>query len=169
MHSQALARLRAQYDKRKNYQTGKGIVFDLSFEEYIALWSIHRLRKLERLVLSNEIKNYQKHLKYAWVLSWRSKSDKAAGVLNKDTAEILLRWQSEQRFYIQKGETQSTAARRKISDARRGKPLSAKHRRAIGDARLGVKQSEDHKLKRIEAMKATKARKRQEKLATIQL
>ena len=167
MHSQTLAWLQATYDKAEKYQTGNGVTFALSFSEYIALWSIHRLRYLEKLVLKNEIKNFQKNPKYAWVLSWRKKSDKAAGILNKDTARILLRWQSEQRFYIQKGETQSPAARRKISDARRGKPLSAKHRRAIGDARLGVKQSEAHKLKRIEAMKATKARKRQEKLAMI--
>ena len=168
MHSQTLRWLSEQYEKSKRYQTGKGIVFALSFDEYIALWSIPRLRKLEKLVLNNEIGNFQKNPKYAWVLSWRVKSDRAAGNLNGDTARILLRWESEQRFYIQKGETHSPAARQKISDARRGKPLSAKHRRAIGNARLGVKQSEEHKLKRIAAMKATKARKRRDKLAMLQ-
>ena len=167
MHSQTLAWLSTQYEARKKYQIGNGVIFSLSFDDYITLWTIHRLRKLEKLVLNNEIKNYQKNLKYAWVLSWRRKSDKAAGILNKDTALILLRHQSERLFYIQKGETQSPAARRKISDARRGKPLSAKPKRAIGDARLGVKQTEAHKRKRIDAMKATKARNKLEKLGTL--
>ncbi|TXN78996.1 hypothetical protein [Methylobacterium sp. WL8] len=167
MHSQTSAWLSAQYEKANKYQTANGISFELTFEDYISLWSIHRLRKLEELVLNNEIKNFQKNKLYAWVLSWRKKSDKAAGVLNRDTAQILLRWESEKLFYIQKGETQSPDARRKISLARRGKPLSAKHKRAIGDARLGVKQTEAHKRKRIEAMKATKARNKLEKLGTL--
>ena len=167
MHAQTYDWLKLQHNRASAYQTSKGINFDLTLAEYISLWSPYRLEKLERLILANEIKSYQKNKKYGWVLSWRAKKDRAAGTMNIETARILLRWQSEVVFRIQLGETQSAHARKKIGDARRGKPLSAQHRASISSARRGIQQSEEHKRRRIDAMRATKARKRAEQLAAL--
>lgn len=160
MHAQTYDWLRSQHSKAAVYQSANGINFDLTLEDYISLWSTYRLNKLEKLILTNRIKGFQKNPRHAWVLSWRSKRDRAAGTMNKVTARILQRWESEVVFRIQRGETQSASARRKIGDARRGKPLTAQHKAAIGNSRRGIQQTAEHKRKRIEAMRATKARKR---------
>jgi hypothetical protein len=149
--------LNNRYSLSRNYQINQGTNFDLSFVEFISLWSKHRLRKLAELIQSEQIDNYQRNANYAWVLTWKKKAFKAAGTMNAQTACIALRKDSVKTFYIQKGEKQSASARKRIGDAQRGKKISDDHKAAISRDKKGKKQSPEHVAKRLASMARKKA------------
>jgi hypothetical protein len=152
--------LEQRFEKSKAYQTARGIRFELTFEEYIKLWSADKIRKLEKYAAAGDLDRRMRHPDKGWVLSWASKEARKAGVMNKDTARVLTRKTSEIRFFMQKGERHTEAAKKAIGDAHRGKKISEKHRNDISKARMGVKQSEEHRRKRSEAMRANWAARR---------
>nr|WP_083916184.1 hypothetical protein [Methylobacterium sp. B34] len=157
--------LEAHYQGRKSYQTGRNIRFVLTFSQYVELWGMKRLKQVAKLIAAGRIARRMRHPEKGWVLSWISKKARKAGEMNFTTARILQRNSSKYRFYLKAGDTHNDEAKRRIGDAKRGKPLSKGHKEAIRDARLGVSQSEEHKAKRIAAIRATKQRKREERLA----
>ena len=148
-----------QYSRAKAYQTDQGITFNLTFLEYQALWKKDQLEKLIYWHKHNRLVSAMKHRDRGFVLSWRSKADRKAGVMDKTTARILTREKSRQRFYLQPGETHSEDAKKRIGDAQRGRKRSAEHKAAISRARKGTKQSQEHIDARVAATKATKQRK----------
>ena len=155
-----LAWLQRQYQRCATYQAGRNIRFNLPFYEYIYLWKLRRLKEVAKLIESGQISRRMRHPQKGWVLSWTNKAARACGEMNVTTACVLQRETSKRRFYLQAGDQHTEAAKQRIGDAKRGKPLSDRHKQAISKARTGVPQSEEHKRKRIEAMKATKARNR---------
>jgi hypothetical protein len=154
MNSNTPAWLYTRYQRAENYQTKNGIHFDLTFEEYLSLWSPYRLLKLEEYLRNNEIDRRMRHPLYGWVLSWVSKEARKAGVMNKNTARLLNRADSERRFFMQRGERHTEEAKAAIGKAQRGKTITQEHRNAVSVARKGTKQSDEHKRKRSDAMKA---------------
>lgn len=156
--------LERQFARARSYQIGRGTQFDLTFDEYVDLWRLNRLKKVVQLMKAGRLRSRMRHPDRGWVLSWSNKAARKTGVMNKHTACIIQRLTSKLRFYLQKGERHTEAARAKIGAAKRGKPLTAAHKEAIRAARTGVAQSEEHKRKRIEAMRATKRRQREERL-----
>jgi hypothetical protein len=152
--------LKRRFENSKVYQAKRGIRFDLSFEDYLSLWSADKLRQLEKYAAKGNIDRRMGHKEKGWVLSWVSKEARKAGVLNKDTARVLTRKTSEMRFFMQKGERHTAAAKKAIGDAHRGKKISEEHRRAISASKKGVKQSEEHKRKRVDNARATRAAKK---------
>jgi hypothetical protein len=159
MNSNIRTWLYTRYKRAEDYQTENGIHFDLTFEEYLSLWSPYRLLKLEEYLRNNEIDRRMRHPLYGWVLSWISKDARKTGVMNKDTARLLNRDDSEKRFFMQRGERHTEEAKAAIGAAHRGKSISQEHREKISAARKGTKQTEEHKRKRIEAARATRERK----------
>lgn len=157
--------LERQFARARSYQTGRGTQFDLTFDDYVDLWRLSRLKKVVLLMKASRLRSRMRHPDRGWVLSWSNKNARKAGVMNKYTACIIQRLTSKLRFYLQKGERHTDAARAKIGAAKRGKPLSVAHKEAIRAARTGVAQSEEHKRKRIAAIRATKQRQREERLA----
>jgi hypothetical protein len=157
--------LEQQFARAERYQTSRGIHFELTFEEYADLWGPKRLNDAVQLMKAGRLLARMRHPDRGWVLSWSNKNARKTGVMNKHTARILQRLTSKLRFYLQKGERHTDAARAKIGAAKRGKPLSVAHKEAIRAARTGVAQSEEHKRKRIAAIRATKQRQREERLA----
>ena len=152
--------LERQYRGRASYHAGRNIKFNLPFHDYICLWKLRRLKEVAKLIENGEITRRMRHPQKGWVLSWTNKAARAGGEMNATTACIMQRETSKRRFYLQAGDQHTEAAKQRIGDAKRGKPLSDRHKQAISKARTGVPQSEEHKRKRIEAMKATKARNR---------
>jgi hypothetical protein len=152
--------LEKQYNRCAIYQAGRNINFNLPFYDYVCLWKLRRLKEVAKLIENGRISRRMRHPEKGWVLSWTNKAARAGGEMNVTTACILQRETSKRRFYLQAGDKHTEAAKQRIGDAKRGKPISAKHKQAISKARTGVPQSEEHKRKRIEAMKATKARNR---------
>jgi hypothetical protein len=155
-----LAWLEQHYRGRADYHAKRNISFNLPFDEYIHLWKLRRLKEVAKLIENGRITRRMRHPQKGWVLSWTNKAARAGGEMNATTACIIQRETSKRRFYLQAGDKHTEAAKQRIGDAKRGKPISAKHKQAISKARTGVPQSEEHKRKRIEAMKATKARNR---------
>src|SRR5687768_4048901 len=92
--------LEQRYEKSKVYQTEQGIHFDLSFEEYLNLWSADKIRKLEKYAAAGDLDRRMRHPDKGWVLSWSSKEARKAGVMNRDTARVLTRKTSETRFFM---------------------------------------------------------------------
>ena len=156
--------LERQFARARSYQTGRGTQFDLTFDDYVDLWRLSRLEKVLLLMKAGHLKNRMRHPDRGWVLSWSNKDARKTGVMNRHTACIIQRLTSKLRFYLQKGERHTDAARARIGAAKRGKPLSVTHKEAIRAARTGVAQSEEHKRKRIAAIRATKQRQREERL-----
>lgn len=150
------------YSRAKAYQEAKGITVNLTFLEYQSLWKPRQLEKLTYWHKSKRIEQAMKHPDSGLVLSWRSKADRAKGVMNATTARILTRGASRRRFYLQPGETHSENARKKIGDAQRGRKRSNQHRAAIGNARRGTKQTPEQIAKRVAATRATKLLKQQQ-------
>lgn len=156
-----LAWLEAHYQGREKYQTGRGIQFALTFSEYVNLWGIKKLKQVTKLIESGRIGNRMRHPEKGWVLSWISREAREAGEMNSATARILQRNSSKHRFYLKTGDKHTDDAKRRIGDAKRGKPLSDEHKQSIRESRLGVPQSEEHKAKRFAAIRATKQRQRE--------
>jgi methylphosphotriester-DNA--protein-cysteine methyltransferase len=164
-HADLEAWLQQRYADARRYQVSRGTQFELTFADYIDLWRLRRLRQVLELMRTGRLLKRMRHPDRGWVLSWSNKDAREAGVMNKHTACIIQRLTSKLRFYLQKGERHTEAARAKIGAAKRGKPLSEAHKEAIRAARTGVAQSEEHKRKRIAAIRATKQRQREERLA----
>jgi hypothetical protein len=154
--------LEKHYRGRQAYQTNRGKIFALSFSDYVDLWGLRRLKEVDKLIETGKLTRRMRHPDRGWVLSWTSKEAREAGEMNCTTARILQRNSSKHRFYLKAGDTHTEAAKLKIGDAKRGKPLSDTHKQAIREARLGVTQSEEHKAKRIAAIRATKQRQREQ-------
>jgi hypothetical protein len=157
--------LEQQFARAERYQASRGIRFELTFEDYADLWGPARLKKALQLMKGGRLRSRMRHPDRGWVLSWSNKDARKTGVMNRHTARILQRLTSKLRFYLQKGERHTDAARARIGAAKRGKPLSVAHKEAIRAARTGVAQSEEHKRKRIAAIRVTKQRQREERLA----
>lgn len=157
--------LRGQYERSRNYQTARGIQFDLKLSEYINLWSPKRLRRLDELVHDGTIDAFQKHRQWAWVLTWRSKEDRLYGVMNAATAVIATRAESEKKFYLKKGEKHSEKTKKAIGAKHRGKKISKEHRKAIGDSKRGKQQTPEQIAKRVEASRQTRLNKQHAALA----
>lgn len=148
--------LEVHYRGREKYQTGRGIQFALTFSEYVDLWGIKKLKQVTKLIDSGKIGSRMRHPEKGWVLSWISREAREMGEMNSATARILQRNSSKHRFYLKAGDTHTDDAKRRIGDAKRGKPLSSEHKQSIRASRLGVPQSAEHKAKRIAAIRATK-------------
>jgi hypothetical protein len=151
--------LRTQYEKSRGYQIGNGIQFNLKFQEYIDLWGARRLRRLEQLIRDGLIEGFQRHKKWAWVLTWRRKEDRLHGDMNPATAVIATREESTRKFFLKKGEKHSDKTKKSIGDKHRGKTITQKHRNAISAAKKGKRQTPAQIAKRVAATKATRSKK----------
>src|SRR3712207_873658 len=75
--------LEQRYENSKTYQTEQGIRFELTFEEYLNLWSADKIRKMEEYAAAGDLDRRMRHKEKGWVLSWSSKDARKARVMNK--------------------------------------------------------------------------------------
>ena len=107
-----------QFTRAERYQKGRGIQFDLTFDEYVDLWTLKNLKKVASLIKQGRIGSRMRHPDKGWVLSWSSKAARSSGVMDKSTARVLQRQTSKLRFYLQVGDKHTEAAKKKIGDAK---------------------------------------------------
>lgn len=170
------AALKAQFLNAVAYQAVKNRRVEMTFEEFLTLVTSSRRQRMERAMASGNFERFMKG-RYGYVLTWKSRQAKEAGVMNLQTAAYLNREDSERACQFGPGDTHTEEAKAKIGEARRGKkaseatraklsaqkmgkPLSADHCAAISAGSRGKPKSEEQKQKMREAAKARWAAKR---------
>lgn len=140
-----------QYCKAIKYQRLQNqIEVKMSFEEFVSLWSKHRINtiaaKLDQSAVS--LRAYLTGI-YRPVCSWVSKDARVkGGVMTVEMAKIRTAEESKRLFQFQPGDKHTDEARK-----------------AIGDSKRDKKQSPEQVAKRTASRVATMARKRAERLA----
>lgn len=132
------------YSRSAAYQTKGGIRFELSFDEYLNLFDNNLLSSLARSFAKGTIEK-RKHSKYGFVLSWKSRADKLAGVMNPDTATICAPAQSQYNCRYLPNEERDEKARKKMADKKKGKPRPEAVKQQISETKTGQTYDETHR------------------------
>lgn len=135
-----------RYDASRRYHTNKGVQFELTFEEFAALWNPYRKAKIRRFLDSGhqaKMRKWFRHPKDGPVCTWLNKEVRAGNSLNASTAQITTRDKSRWIFRIQAGEQhkpESIVKMRKPKTERHKanmrKPKSAAQRDKMAQAAL---------------------------------
>lgn len=123
MREDVLEVLKGRYEAAEKYQTSNGVQFQLSFEQFLTLWTPYRINKLGELLDSGRIKAYLRDRENRPVCSWKKTEDKDGGVMTVHNAQIMTAAQSVFKFGIKAGEKHTPATIAKMR-----KPKSKKHR-----------------------------------------
>ncbi|WP_156647850.1 hypothetical protein [Methylobacterium sp. Leaf87] len=159
------AYLHQRYAASKSYQEGQGRIFDITFEEYLAIWkrSRYQLARLRERILMKDAWEFMAS-EDGYVLTWKNKDTFKAGIINAETMEIKTRKKSKRVCHMQPGETHRPESIEKIRKARTGTTQSPSVRQAIGKALKGQPKSAEHKAKMKAAALARHARRREQSL-----
>ena len=164
------------YSRSAAYQATQDVRFELTFDDYLELFEPRLLNSMARSFAKGTIEARQSS-EHAFVLSWKSRQHKLAGVMNAESALICPRKVSIHNCRYLPGEERDEKARKKMSDKKKGKkrPEAVKqkiaetktgqtyddaHRKAISDALKGKPKSAASNERRAEAAKAYWAAKR---------
>lgn len=114
-------------DATKRYQMEKSeITVQMTIDEYVSLWSPYRLMVLGQKIDSGKIKSYLRNRDYRPVCGWRSREDRASGVMTVHNARIMMAKEQLAMFQIKAGEKHTAQTREKMR-----KPKSNKHKRSM--------------------------------------
>lgn len=134
-----------QYTSSKAYQEKKQIVFELTFEQFVGLWTKYRLDKLAKLIDSpkGRLTSYLKHPIHRPVLTWTAKEQRRTGVMTHLNACIKTAAQSKFTFHIKKGEKHAPETIIKMSkpksEATKEKMRVAQQKRRAREAKENTK------------------------------
>lgn len=123
--------LKELYERTVRWQAKHGIEVVLTFDEYKSLWSAYRLNKLATLIDEGEAKlrGYLKNPVRKPVCGWKSKQDRASGVMTKDNCKIMGAEEQKRIFQFNKGDKHSAQTREMMkkpkSEATRQKMAAA--------------------------------------------
>lgn len=164
--------LQGWYEKAELRQSGKGRIIDLSYEDFLGLFSKRQLDTLEKHMADGSIYGRQnRENKYALVLSWKSFALSQAGVMHPEAMQICARWKSEADCRMGKGDKHSAKSKAKISKARTGtthKPeTKAKISSSMQGVNVGRKDTPETTAKRGAGQRARWDRIRAEKAAQL--
>lgn len=129
-----------KYNATKRYQTARGVLFNLTLPEYLALISSAQMQNMELRLKKNGLKRFMKS-EFGFVLTWKSKTAMHAKVMDATTAEFVNRVKSRRNVQNQKGETHTQKSKDAISAALKGVAKTAEHKANISAATKGVKRT----------------------------
>lgn len=165
--------LRSWHETSAETQRKNGKEFNLSFEEFLSLWSPQQLRRMQKWSDDNNL-----YLKLsaenedAYVLTWTSYRESQGPVMHVGNAQILKRKDSLKVCRVAKGDTLPEKTRSKISRTLTGMVKEEDHKRKISVAMQGVhkgrKGTKDESANKSAAQKARWDRYRAEKAAKLQ-
>lgn len=138
--------LRRMYDSSQKRQIHAGNRFELSFEEYLSLITRARRQRMERELKANTFKQFMMSTT-GYVLTWKSRSAKASGVMNVQTAEFVNRERSRRNQHLAKGDTHSEASKAAISQALKGRTHSEDTKAKIKVGNAGQTRSDETRAK----------------------
>ena len=140
-----------EYNRTVNYQREKNdITVVMKFDEYLTLWSNHRIKALEtRFNRGPGAVDYYMRNRFRPVCGWvaRERREKG-GTMTVHDAKIMSAQDSKYMFQFKKGDSHDEAAKA-----------------AIGAAKRGKKQTPEQIAKRTKARLETMARKKAEREA----
>lgn len=131
------------YSRSAKYQNSKGVTFTLTFDQYLDLFDTRLLNSMGRSFLKGTIEKRQQS-DYAFVLSWTSRQNKLAGVMNSETALICPRKVSIHNCKYLPGEERDAKARKKMSDKKKGKARPEAVKQKISETKTGQTYDEAH-------------------------
>lgn len=135
--SQALMTiLERKFDYSARTQTKAGVQFDMSFEQYLALITISRLQTMEKHLKRGSFMAFMQS-NYGYVLTWKGRAERDAGIMNAETAIFTDRETSKRRQQFQKGDKHSDVSKQRISEAKRGQKHSEETKALIAVAKRG--------------------------------
>jgi hypothetical protein len=165
-----IAFLTGRYEAARRYQTSKGVSFQITFDQYLTLFTQARrnilLAKLNKSGVEGA-ERFFRHTEKGWVLSWIS--GKPAAAMTVADVKIMTRNQSKKNSQFKPGDTHTEKAKQAIGAAKRGvkrKPESVELSR---QAHLNSKRSPEAKAKMRAKALEREARKRAEKAALEQV
>lgn len=136
--------LSAMLESTKRYQLQKnGVVVQMTIEEYITLWSTYRINKLAEKIDNGKIKGYLRDPEFKPVCGWRTREDKASGVMTVNNARIMMAKEQLAMFQIKAGEKHTSQTLERMR-----KPKSDKHKR-----NMRKPKSDAHRAKMAQAAK----------------
>lgn len=155
------------FERVRAYQLSKGRQFELTAAQFAGIITPHQQKTIKKHLAAGTIDGFMRHREFGYVLSWVSKQACIEGVMNLDTARVMIRRSSEKMNGLRLGDKHSENAKVKISAKLKGRRQDKAHVEARADAMRGQKRpprSEDTKaqiratmLARAEARRATAA------------
>ncbi|UYY77480.1 hypothetical protein [Sphingomonas sp. R1] len=151
------AYLRSWHKTSTTQKIKDGIYVDLSFSDFLNLFSKKQLVSLEKHIAENSIRYLMSpENPYAYVLTWASYNACSTRVFNKETACITSRMKSEKINKPQKGDKLRESHKVSISKGLKDKPKSEEHRKNISESMKGQKRGPmSDEQKAIRSAKAT--------------
>lgn len=153
--------MRGWYDKVAQKQSKRGILFALTYEDFLELWGQRRLATMQKHLDDGTIyARMSGNNPFAFVVTWKSYAAKQSGVMNLETAQVCTRSKSKSDNGMRRGDKHSQEVKDRISASKLGKTHSEDHRKALSAALTGVKKgpmSAEHKAKIAASMKAARA------------
>lgn len=126
------AYLRSWFITSTDNKRAKGATVNLTWDQFLALFTTKQLRKLEADIDAKCIRYRQAADEpKALVLTWRSYAAVSSGVFNADTAIICTRQQSAMINRVLPGSKLRPAHAANIGARLKGKPKSDEHKQAI--------------------------------------
>lgn len=150
--------------KAARYQTEvKQRAFELTLDDFLALWGDKRLAKLDAWINTGMWGNRMHRTNpYAFVLTWRDREAMQTGVMNIHTAQVSTRAKSQTTLGMIKGEKHTDTAKAKMRTAKLGTKQSKEHVEIRAAKMRGVKRgpmSEEQKRAISEGRKRARAAK----------
>ncbi|TQX90245.1 MULTISPECIES: hypothetical protein [unclassified Rhizobium] len=168
--------LHDRFQKAKHDQIAKGVTFNLTFEEFLALIGSGKRSKLRRQFNQGTLVPFFKSWS-GYCLSWKDRTSFRSKIMDASTAVYTTRRMSKRVNQFEKGDTHTEASKARISASKTGKPRTKKAKKAISNglmghevsaetrakqaaAKLGKTKSPEERARISASMKATKAAKR---------
>lgn len=159
--------LQYEFQSTINYQKNKNdITVAMTFEEYVGLWSLHRLRTIQTKIDEgvSALRRYLTNEAYRPVCGWKTKEDFVkGGTMHVGNARIISAETSKRMFQFSHGDKHSDESKRKISQSKSGVRQTEQHRAAMS-ASLKGKPKAKWTPERVAARKALLAKKKAESL-----
>lgn len=136
------AALRAQFANAIAYQEMKKRRVELTEAEFFALVTPSRRQRMERAMVAGNFERFMKG-RFGYVLTWKSRQAKEAGVMNFQTAAYLNREDSERACQFGPGDKHSDESKAAIGKARTGKKASDATRQKMSKAKVGKSRDDE--------------------------
>ncbi|KXV49427.1 hypothetical protein AD945_04290 [Gluconobacter albidus] len=122
LHENTVELLKKKYQTARAYQTKKEVQFDLSYEDYKALWikNVDAITHLNNAVIYAVTHGINQTIKLDYCLSWKPLYVRTGAPMNMQTAWIRTAEQSKKDCRLKQGEKKTEKAKSKLHKPKAG-------------------------------------------------